>query len=317
MFSLLQAQGASVRLLQHEEKAFLAWMRNTNNLFVGDEYQARLGIWLSNKRYVDEQNKKNNYRLAMNHLACYTPAEYKSLLGFKNVKSGAQVKAIKATKAAPESLDWRDSNIVNPIKDQAQCGSCWSFSTIQATESGWAKNKGTLYSLSEQNLVDCDTNDEGCNGGLMDNAWKYVIANQGGKFQLEDDYPYTGRDGTCKYDSSRAPEVRVVNDYQVDDNEDAVKEACAEIGVLAIAIDAGHISFQLYSSGIYDPVLCSSTNLDHAVGLVGYGTESGTDYWLVRNSWGTSWGEQGYIRMIRNSNNKCGVASMAFYPTFA
>ena len=317
MFSLLQAQGASVRLLQHEEKAFLSWMRNTNNLFVGDEYQARLGIWLSNKRYVEEENKKNSYRLALNHLACYTPAEYKALLGFKNFKSGAQVKAIKATKAAPDALDWRDSNIVNAIKDQAQCGSCWSFSTIQATESGWAKNKGTLLRLSEQNLVDCDTNDEGCNGGLMDNAWKYVIAHQGGKFQLEDDYPYTGKDGTCKFDSSRAPEVKVVGDYQVDDNEDAVKQACAEIGVLAIAIDAGHISFQLYSSGIYNPTLCSSTNLDHAVGLVGYGAESGTDYWIVRNSWGTSWGEQGYIRMVRNNNNKCGVASMAFYPTFA
>ena len=316
MLSLLSIQSSSALYSKHEEQSFLAWMRQTNNMFTGEEYQTRLGIWMQNKRIVQEHNKKGSFRIELNHLAHFTPSEYKALLGYKPIKAPA--KESKPTDyIAPESIDWRQKGVVNAIKDQAQCGSCWAFSAIQAQESQWAIKTGKLLSLSEQNLVDCGTTCYGCNGGLMDNAWKYVIANQGGKFQLEDDYPYTGRDGTCKYDSSRAPEVRVVNDYQVDDNEDAVKEACAEIGVLAIAIDAGHISFQLYSSGIYDPVLCSSTNLDHAVGLVGYGTESGTDYWLVRNSWGTSWGEQGYIRMIRNSNNKCGVASMAFYPTFA
>jgi len=316
MFSLLQAQGASVRLQAHEEKAFLSWMRETNNFFVGDEYQSRLGIWLTNKRFVQEFNKKGDFRVELNHLSHYTQAEYTALLGFKNIKAQAPVKEFKAKNDVPDALDWRESGIVNAVKNQGQCGSCWAFSSIQCIEGIYAKNKGQLYSLSEQNLVDCDKTCAGCNGGLMDNAYKHVIANQGGFFNLEADYPYTGKDGQCKFDASKGY-AQIKADYQVTADENSLKVASAEIGPIAIAIDASHISFQLYSKGIYNPLICSSKNLDHAVGLVGYGTEGSKDFWIVRNSWGPSWGEKGYIRMIRNKNNKCGVATMAFYPELA
>jgi len=313
---LLQTQVSSVCIQAHEEKAFISWMRETSNFFVGDEYHARLGIWLSNKRYIQEFNKKSDFRLELNHLAHYTKAEYDALLGFKNVKTETPIKRIMATNDVPDAVDWRESGIVNPIKDQGQCGSCWSFSTIQAIEGVYAKNKGQLYSLSEQNLVDCDKTSQGCNGGLMDSAYKYVIQNQNGFFNLEDDYPYTAKDGSCKFDASKGY-CQIKADYQVAENEDDLKVASATIGPIAIAIDASHITFQLYSKGIYDPLICSSKKLDHAVGLIGYGTEGKKDYWIVRNSWGTSWGENGYIRMIRNKNNKCGIATMAYYPELA
>jgi cathepsin L len=316
MFSLLQAQGASVRLQAHEEKAFLSWMRETNNFFVGDEYQSRLGIWLTNKRYVQEFNKKGEFRVELNHLSHYTQAEYNALLGFRNIKVESIIKEFKPSNDVPDALDWRESGAVNEVKNQGQCGSCWAFSTIQSIEGVYAKNKGELYSLSEQNLVDCDKTCSGCNGGLMDNAFKYVIANQGGFFNLESDYPYTGKAGSCAFDASKGY-AQIKADYQVAADEESLKTASATIGPIAIAIDASHISFQLYSKGIYNPLICSSKNLDHAVGLIGYGTDSGKDYWLVRNSWGASWGEKGYIRMIRNKKNKCGVATMAFYPELA
>jgi cathepsin L len=290
-------------------------MRETNNFFVGDEYHARLGIWLTNKRFVQEFNKKGDFMLSLNHLAHYTEAEYKAILGFNNHEAKAEKRTIKPSNDIPEALDWREHGFINPIKNQGQCGSCWAFSAILSIEGIYAKNKGTLYVLSEQNLVDCDKTSYGCRGGLMDNAYQSVIKDQGGFFNLESDYPYTGKDGNCHFYADKGY-AQIKADYQVKPDEDSLKIAAATLGPIAIAIDASHISFQLYRKGIYDPLICSSKNLDHAVGLVGYGTD-GKDFWLVRNSWGTGWGEKGYIRMVRNKNNRCGVATMAFYPELA
>lgn len=288
-------------------------MRNTNQFFTGEEYQTRLGIWLANKRFVNSHNSMvNGFSFGLNHLAHLTPAEYKSLLGYKGVHSQLNVKAAPKG-AAPDSIDWRDKGVVNPVKDQGQCGSCWAFSAIQAFESAWAIGGNTLISLSEQNIVDCVTTCDGCNGGLMDDAYTYVIQSQGGQFNLEADYPYKAQDGSCEF-SKHSPVGKIssfVDSPSKDEN--ALKENVGTYGPLAIAIDASSIFFQLYSGGIYDPWLCSSTNLDHGVGAVGYGTD-GKDYWLVRNSWGGSWGEKGYIRMVRNKSNKCGVATQATLP---
>jgi cathepsin L len=285
-------------------------------MFTGEEYKTRLGIWLSNKRLVQEHNKAKDFLLSMNHLAHYTPAEYKAILGFKQNKA-KRVASTPSNFKAPTSIDWREKKVVNDIKDQGQCGSCWTFSTIQAMESQWAIKHSKLYSLSEQNLVDCVSTCYGCNGGLMEPAYDYVIKYQSGKFMTEDDYPYTGQDGTCKYDSSKG--VTQVTGYitVTEDSESDLEAKVAQYGPAAIAIDASHYSFQLYSSGIYDESSCSPENLDHAVGCVGYGTESGTAYWIVRNSWGTSWGENGYIRMVKGKNNQCGEASAACIPTVA
>ena len=299
----------------HEQKAFLSWMRETGNMFTGEEYQTRLGIWLQNKRLVQEHNAANlGFTVALNKLAHLTPAEYKSLLGFRMNKAERKA-ATKTTTKAATSVDWRDKGVVNAIKDQAQCGSCWAFSTCQAQESIYAINYGKLQSLSEQNLVDCVTSCYGCNGGLMTSAYDYVVRRQSGHFMLETDYPYTGYDGTCRYSSSKATSQCTgyveVSEY----DEDDLAAKISSLGPAAIAIDASNWSFQLYSGGIYDESSCSQYNLDHGVGCVGYGSTGSQNYWIVRNSWGTSWGEDGYIRMIKDKNNQCGEASMACIPT--
>lgn len=254
----------------------------------------------------------------MNKFAAYTPAEYKALLGRRTTRRIESSRILKNDKVYPtnlDSFDWRDKNVVNPIKDQGQCGSCWAFSAVQAQESKWAIVHKELLTLSEQNLVDCVTKCDGCNGGNEADAYDYVIKTQKGLWNLEKDYPYKAIDGTCQFNEEKGV-AKIVSYYRptTTESEDTVGGALAADGVVSVAIDASNWSFQLYSSGIYDEPSCDPHQLDHAVGLVGFGVENNVKYWIVRNSWGTSWGEKGYIRMIRGMNNQCGIATDAIIP---
>lgn len=178
------------------------------------------------------------------------------------------------------------------------------------------KSTGKLVSLSEQNLVDCSRGEGnmGCNGGLMDDAFTYVIDNGG--LDTEASYPYEGQDLECRYNATNsAVKVKSYMDV-IAGSEAALKKDCTNNGPISIAIDAGHRSFQFYATGIYDEPECSSSQLDHGVLLVGYGREgyTGGKYWLVKNSWSEKWGLQGYIKMTKDKDNQCGVASSASYP---
>jgi len=278
-------------------------------------------IWESNLKHIQHHNLefdmgKHTYTLGMNAFGDLTNEEFKALyLGTKRPTNtnGTLFLGLLNVNDLPDSVDWRTKGYVTGVKDQGQCGSCWSFSATGSLEGQYFHKTGTLESFSEQQLVDCSGNygNMGCNGGLMDNAFNYIKDNG---IERESAYPYTAQDGNCKYDAGQTvTKVSGHTDIPMGD-ENALKQAVATVGPISVAIDASHISFQLYRSGVYNEPACSPWQLDHGVLAVGYGTDNGDDYWLVKNSWGGSWGQQGYLWMSRNKNNQCGIATIASYP---
>jgi len=252
-------------------------------------------------------------------LLVLTHPEFNRYLGLKKT----QIKATNVVKnvdvsAIPTSYDWVTMGAVTPIKNQGDCGSCWSFSTTGSVEGCHFINTHKLVALSEQNLMDCSTaqGNEGCDGGLMTDAMNYIISNGG--IDTEASYPYTAEDGTsCNYNSANSGST-LASYVNVAQGSETDLLAKAAMGPTSVAIDASQDTFQFYSSGVYYSTTCSSTNLDHGVLVVGWGVELNNtatpDYWLVKNSWGTDWGMNGFIWMARNMNNNCGIATMATLP---
>lgn len=289
------------------------------------EELVRKQVFAENLRKIEMHNYLHSkglksYTLGVNKYADMEHSEFvKVMNGFKrgNTTEPTEHRATYLSPnidlSLPDSVDWRNKNYVTPVKDQGQCGSCWAFSATGSLEGQHFRKSHSLVSLSEQNLVDCSTKygNNGCEGGLMDFAFQYIKDNKG--IDTETSYPYEAKDDKCRY---KAATKGATDSGFVDipeNDEDKLKEAVATIGPVSVAIDAAHDSFQLYKSGVYDEPACTD-NLDHGVLAVGYGTLDGKDYWIVKNSWGTSWGDQGYILMSRNKGNQCGIASKASYP---
>jgi cathepsin L len=290
-----------------------------NKDYSQDDEQARRIIWEENIKRITQHNLRqdlglHSYRLGLNHFADMTNDEFRARSN--GLRVNAHPSVIKRhVSGLPSSVDWRTKGYVTGVKDQAQCGSCWAFSTTGSVEGAHFKATGKLVSLSEQNLVDCSgaEGNMGCGGGLMDYAFEYIIKNKG--IDTEKSYPYTAEDGTCHFKANAiGATISSFMDVTSGD-ESALQEAVATVGPVSVGIDASSYSFQLYSSGVYDEPNCSSSQLDHGVLAVGYDTSSdGQDYWIVKNSWGSSWGQQGYIWMSRNKDNQCGIATAASYP---
>ncbi|KAM4098675.1 hypothetical protein ACJW30_07G096100 [Castanea mollissima] len=314
-----------LRTEKHVRDMYEAWLVKHGKAYNAlGEKEKRFEIFKDNLRFIDEHNTKENptYKLGLNRFADLTNEEYRSMfLGTKMDRKGmlsgtkSDRYAYQSGEELPESVDWREKGAVVDVKDQGQCGSCWAFSTIGAVEGINKIVTGDLISLSEQELVDCDqTYNQGCNGGLMDYAFQFIINNGG--IDSEEDYPYKARDGSCDPNRRNARVVTIDGYEDVPTNDEkALMKAVANQPV-SVAIEAGGRAFQLYDSGIFTG-LCG-TQLDHGVVAVGYGTENGVDYWLVRNSWGSDWGEKGYIKLERNvvstNTGKCGIAIEASYP---
>ncbi|XP_043707839.1 vignain-like [Telopea speciosissima] len=287
------------------------------------EKQKRFNVFKENVKYIHEFNKDHPYKLKLNKFADMTNQEFKSTYAGSKVKHHTMMRGPRSGgfmyekfKDAPSSIDWRTNGAVTPVKNQGQCGSCWAFSTVVAIEGINQIKTQNLVPLSEQQLVDCDRGDQnqGCNGGLMEYAFEY-IKNNGG-ITTEDIYPYTAQSGTCDVSKENAPLVTIDGHENVpSSDENALMQAVANQPV-SVAIEASGNAFQFYSEGVFTGPC--GTELDHGVAIVGYGTTvDGTKYWIVRNSWGAEWGEQGYIRMQRDVSAKeglCGIAIEASYP---
>jgi len=299
------------------------WMTRYGRVYKDDhEKEARFKIFKANVEFIESFNSGNgkSYELGVNKFADLTNEEFKdSRNRFKGHMCSAKTGSFsyENVSAVPSTMDWRKKGAVTPVKDQGQCGCCWAFSAIAATEGINQITTGKLVSLSEQELVDCDIKgeDQGCNGGLMDDAFQFIVTNNG--LTTEANYPYKGDDGKCnsKKESNHAAQINGFQDVPSND-ETALEKAVANQPI-SVAIDAGGSAFQFYSSGVFTGDC--GTELDHGVTAVGYGVEDdGTKYWLVKNSWGPEWGEEGYIRMQRDIDAEeglCGIAMQASYPT--
>jgi len=286
------------------------------------ELEQRFEIFRSNLRNIVLHNldMTQNFTMGVNQFTDLTPEEFKMMYvsGLKTEVGSYGCKTFSSHGSSlPSSVDWRSKGAVTTVKDQGQCGSCWTFSSTGAVEGAWAIAKGQLINLSEEQLVECATGisygSHGCSGGQMEGAFKYIIENG----QCSDaSYPYTsgtGKSGSCQKCSAVA-HISSCSDVTPNDQL-ALKAAVAQQPV-SIAIEADTRYFQSYSSGILTSSSCG-TNLDHGVLIVGYGEENGQKYWLVKNSWSSTWGDSGYVKIARSdSTNDAGICGIAMDPSF-
>ncbi|XP_059163577.1 procathepsin L-like [Physella acuta] len=293
-----------------------------NKNYTGDEEAFRRSIWEANLLKIIEHNLLTfqglkSYYLEANKFTDMTYDEFRATLkGFRpkqpltpgNYESGLLKDVL------PSSVDWRQKGYVTEVKDQGACGSSWAFSATGAIEGQNFKQSRSQNQLSESNLVDCSRKwgNRGCKGGSMDQAFQYVIDNKG--IGTSYSYRYLDKVQRCKFNASRVGATIKSFKNIESGSEDSLMQAVATVGPISAAIDASVPQFQSYRSGVYDEPNCSTTKLNHAVLVVGYGTMDGKDYWLVKNSWGKSWGLHGYGMMSRNKKNQCGIATAASYP---
>ena len=322
---------------------FQDWKKSWNVTYSSSDVEdVRREIWIDNKCAIDEHNSKNkSWEMGLNQFSDQTSSEFQvNYNGLNRViyprPATKYPPSMLNLSDLPKSVDWREHGIVNPVKNQAQCGSCWAFSAIASLEGQYALKHKNLTSFSEQDLVDCVKGVEvsggeccdGCGGGLMDAAFDYIVESQKGSNDLESKYAYTAMDGDCSFQKDGPGLGNVSGHVDLTQGCDhSLQSAVASIGVISVGVAANY-DWQTYAGGVYvpDPTQggCSSdpADLDHGVAVVGYNTDDfvvngqkkSLDYWIVRNSWDNTWGIDGYMYLSRDVKNACGISNYASYP---
>jgi len=309
---------------------FQSWRQDFDRKYSNAEEEVKKYLqFLKNLKFICETNGEGlSYKLRLNQFGDMNEDEFRK---YVHGPSGSCVRPPKSKESnnklaknikspnAPASIDWTDYNgydYVTPVKNQGSCGSCWAFATTGSLECRYAINKGELISLSEQQLVDCSDSygNYGCDGGWWYNAYAYIEAVGG--LCTESEYPYLGVDSTCQQSTCGTYYDKMTNYADVTADDEAALEDAVATGCVAVGVEADQSSFQFYSSGILTGNC--GTNIDHGVLAVGYGSSNGQDYWKVKNSWGTSWGDAGYIYICRScgANGAEGECGINMYPAF-
>ncbi|PQQ05588.1 ervatamin-C-like [Prunus yedoensis var. nudiflora] len=301
------------------------WMTKYGRVYADNaEKERRFAIFKNNVQFVEKFNTEGNktYKLGLNEHSDLSDEEFlRKRTGYNRateLTSSANIsfryKDLSPTDVPP-SIDWREKGAVTPIKNQGSCGCCWAFSAVAAVEGISQIKSGKLISLSEQQLLDCTSGNgnQGCNGGFMLSSFEYI--QQNGGIASEENYPYQAVQGTC---NASQPAVQITGYEKVPANSEDDLLKAVSMQPVSIAIVASGDEFKNYQGGVFSPTDCG-TQLDHAVTAVGYGTtEDGTKYWLLKNQWGESWGENGYMKILRDAGapeGVCGLAQEASYPT--
>lgn len=298
------------------DRAFNSWLQTQNKIYSSPaEKNYRRNVFAFNVEKIAQMNKVHTHKSALNRFADLTEEEFVAkYTGLRYTgKEERNVARNTVSLGQQASVDWRTQGAVNPVKDQGQCGSCWAFSATAAIEGAVAIKSKQLWNLAEQQMVDCgaSTGNYGCNGGWMDYAFQYII-NAGGQAQTSD-YPYTARDGNCKFAQSMS-KVKIGSFTDVGKNDCKGLLGAITKQPTSVAIAANAIMF--YSSGIFANTACG-TSLNHGVTAVGYGTEGSQNFYIVRNSWGAGWGESGYIRMSRDVQTDTGICGICMVASYA
>lgn len=281
--------------------------------FNGDDVDLKLK-YEANVKIIDAMNAESKVQFAVNQFSGMDQVEWKSFLTHTSTKKNmpdVPVLGVHEWDGAqlPDSLDWEEKGAVTAVKNQGSCGSCWSFGSTGSMEGHWFVKTSNLVSLSEQQLMDCDKSDDGCGGGDESSAISY--ASRAGMCS-EASYSYRGRTGRCQINScDMVIQPGDISGYRHVGSSASSLMSAVQLGPVNLGVGADGSGFQSYSYGVL--TYCPSRSNDHAVLLVGYGSEQGEDYWRVKNSWGSSWGENGYIRISRQGD-PCGILDDTGYP---
>ncbi|XP_021071348.1 LOW QUALITY PROTEIN: cathepsin Q-like [Mus pahari] len=300
------------------------WMKKYEKSYSLEEEVLKRAVWEENVKRIKLHNRenalgKNSYTMEINDFADMTDEEFKEVVMGVTLPVDNTRKSLwkRALDALPKFVDWRNEGYVTRVRNQRKCNSCWAFPVTGAIEGQMFKKTGKLIPLSVQNLVDCSKpqGNRGCRWGNTYNAFQYVLHNGG--LEAQATYPYEGKEGPCRYNPKNSA-ANITGFVALPESEDVLMDAVATKGPIAAGLHVVSSSFRFYQGGIYHEPNCTSS-VNHAVLVIGYGSEGNetysNNYWLIKNSWGRKWGLGGYMKIAKDRNNHCAIASLAQYPT--